>query len=291
MKKILVPVDFSSTAENAANYATDLAFNIGARLELFHVFQLPVVSPVAASLVRPAEEYSQMEDDAKKALEKLLHKIEKKYEAAYHDYSLKPEVYAKFVRGEVDDEVYKYFTECKMNLIVMGLNSASKFSKILIGSNARKMIERHIPLLLIPGAYLFKKPKKIAFATDFSHSDISVLCALAEFAKPFNADILIMHTGYPASEPAGYKQKTEDFLNRVADRVNYRNIYHRHVNSERVKDGLDWIVENGQIDMLVMVHRKQGFFYRLFNGSYTLTMSDHIQIPLLVLPPEHRIPM
>jgi nucleotide-binding universal stress UspA family protein len=291
MKKILVPVDFSSTAENAANYATDLAFNIGARLELFHVFQLPMVSPVAASLVRLSEEYSQMEDDAKKTLEKLLHKIKKKYEAAYHDYSLKPEVYAKVVYGEVDDEVYKYFTECKMNLVVMGLNKASKFSKILIGSNARKMIERHIPLLLIPGAYLFKKPKKIAFATDFSHSDIPVLCALAEFAKPLNADILIMHTGHPASDQAGYKQKTEDFLNRVADRVNYRNIYHRQVNSERVKDGLDWIVENGQIDMLVMVHRKQGFFYRLFNGSYTLTMSDHIQIPLLVLPPEHRIPI
>ncbi|SDG43294.1 Nucleotide-binding universal stress protein, UspA family [Pedobacter terrae] len=289
MKKILVPVDFSPTAENAANYATDLAYNIGARLELFHVFQLPVVSPVAASLVWPSEEYKQMEDDAKKALEKLLHEVEKKYEATDHDYSLKPELYVKFVRGEVDDEVYKYFTECKMNLVIMGLNSASKFSKILVGSNARKMIERSIPLLLIPEGYPFKKPKKIAFATDFSHTDIPVLCALAEFAKPFNADILIMHTSHPAS--IGYKQKAEEFLNRVSDRVNYKNIYHRHVNSEQVKDGLDWIVENGQIDMLVMVHRKQGFFYRLFNGSYTLTMSDHIQIPLLVLPPEHRIPM
>lgn len=289
MKKILVPVDFSPAAENAANYATDLAYNIGARLELFHVFQLPVVSPLAESLVWASEEYNQMEDDAKKALKKLLQEVEKKYEDTDHDYSLKPEVSVKFVRGEVDDEVYKYFTEFKMNLVVMGLNSASKFSKILVGSNARKMIERSIPLLLIPGGYPFKKPKKIAFATDFSHTDIPVLCALAEFAKPFNADILIMHTGHPASK--GYKQKTEEFLNRVSDRVNYKNIYHRHVNSEQVKDGLDWIVENGQIDMLVMVHRKQGFFYRLFNGSYTLTMSDHIPIPLLVLPPEHRIPM
>ncbi|RLJ79639.1 universal stress protein [Pedobacter alluvionis] len=291
MKKILVPVDFSPAAENAANYATDLAYNIGARIELFNVFQVPVVSPVAASMVWPYQEYSQMEDDAKKALEKLLHKVEKKYEAAYQDYSLKPEVYARSVRGEVDDEVYKYFTECKMNLVVMGLNSASKFSKILIGSNARKMIEREIPLLLIPTGYQFRKPKKIAFATDFSHSDIPVLCALAEFAKPFNADILIMHTGNSTSDPAVYKETMEGFLNRVADRVNYRNIYHRHVNSKRVKDGLDWIVENGQIDMLAMVHRKHGFFYRLFNGSYTLNMSDHIQIPLLVLPPEHRIPM
>jgi len=291
MKKILVPVDFSPTAENAANYAIDLACNIGARLALINVFQVPVVPPVAASMVWPYEDYSQMEDEAKAALAKLLHQLEKKYEAAAHTHSPKPAVYAKSVRGEVDEEVYQYFTECKMNLVVMGLNSASKFSKILIGSNARKMIERAIPLLLIPAGYQFKKPKKIAFATDFSHSDIQVLCALAEFAKPFGADILIVHTGHPASDQPVYKETAEDFLNRVADRVNYRNIYHRHVNSERVKDGLDWIVENGQIDMLTMVHRKQGFFYRLFNGSYTLNMSDHIQIPLLVLPPEHRTPM
>ncbi|AZI26759.1 hypothetical protein EA772_15970 [Pedobacter sp. G11] len=41
MKKILVPVDFSATAENAADYATDLAHGIGARVELLNVFQFP----------------------------------------------------------------------------------------------------------------------------------------------------------------------------------------------------------------------------------------------------------
>jgi nucleotide-binding universal stress UspA family protein len=291
MKKILVPVDFSATAENAADYATHLAYNIGARIELLNVFRVPEVSPVASSLVWPAEEYSLMEEDAKKGLADLVVKVDEKYKTAYQDFSFKPEVFGRSVRGEVDDEVYKYFTACKMNLVVIGLNSASKLSKILIGSNARKMIAREIPLLLIPAAYQFKKPKKIAFATDFSHSDIPVLCALAEFAKPFNADILIVHTGNSQSDPAVSKQITEDFLNRVADRVNYRHIYHRHVNTEGIQEGLDWIIENGQIDILAMVHRKHSFFHRLLKGSYTLNMSDHIQIPLLVLPPEHNIPM
>lgn len=291
MKKILVPVDFSATAENAADYATDLAHGIGARVELLNVFQVPEFSPAAASLVWPLEEYKLIEDDAKKALGKLVEKVEEKYKKAHHELGFKAEVFGKSVRGEVEQEVSKYFTECKMNLVVAGLNHADKLTKTLMGSVARKIIEEEIPVLLIPAGYRFKKPKKIAFATDFSHSDIPVLCTLAEFAKPFNADILITHTGHSKSEPEGYKHTTEDFLNRVADRVNYRNIYHRHINSERIKDGLDWIVENGQIDILTMVHRKHGFFHRLLKGSYTLNMSDHIQIPLLVLPPSHNIPM
>lgn len=172
-----------------------------------------------------------------------------------------------------------------------GLNRADKLTKTLMGSVARKIIGEEIPVLLIPAGYRFKKPKKIAFATDFSHSDIHVLCALAEFAKPFNADILITHTGNSKSDPEVDKHSTEEFLNWVADRVNYRNIYYRHINSERIKDGLDWIVENGQIDILTMVHRKHSFFHQLLKGSYTLNMSDHIQIPLLVLPPSHNIPM
>lgn len=263
MKKILVAVDFSAAAENAADYATNLAHGIGARVELLNVFQVPEFSPAAASLVWPLEEYKLIEQEAKKALNQLVEKVEEKYKMAHHEPGFKAEVFGRSVRGEVEQEVSKYFADCKMNLVVAGLNRADKLTKTLMGSVARKIIEQEIPVLLIPAGYRFKKPKKIAFATDFSHSDIPVLCTLAEFAKPFNADILITHTGNSQSDPRLHKQETEDFLNRVADRVNYRNIYHRHVNSERVQDGLNWIVENGQIDILAMVHRKHSFFHRL----------------------------
>jgi len=290
MKKILVPVDFSAIAENAADYATDLAYAIGARVELLNVFQVPEFSPVAASLVWPIEEYKFIEDNAKKALSNMVDRVEKKYKKAHHEPGFKAEVFGRLIRGEVAEEVGKYFTEGKMNLVVTGLNHADNLTKMLMGSVARKIIGQEIPVLLVPAGYRFKKPKKIAFATDFSHSDIPVLCALAEFAKPFSADILITHTDHSRSGSTDLNQST-DFLNRVADRVNYRHIYLRHVNSQGIKEGLDWIVENGQIDILAMVHRKHDFFYRLFNGSYTMNMSDHIPIPLLALPPEHKVPM
>lgn len=291
MKKILVPVDFSPAAANAACYAVNLAYHNGAKVELLNVFQVPEIYPMEGTLVLPFEDYGDVENEAKNALGKLVDNVDRKFKNKYEESNFQPVVVGKSVCGEVDDEVRKYFMDGKMNLIIIGLNSASKLSKILVGSNARKLIAQEVPLMLIPSEYEFKKPKKVAFATDFSAGDIAVLSALAEFVKPFNTDILIMHTDNPNSNSAVGKQATKDFLNRVTDKVNYRNIYYRHINSERIEDGLDWIVENGQVDILAMVHRKHSFLHRLVKGSYTLNMSDHIQIPLLVLPPDHSIPM
>lgn len=290
MKKILVPVDFSATAENAADYATDLAHGIGARVELVNVFQMPEFSPAAASLVWPHEQYKLLEEDAKKALNKLVGKVEQKFKKAHHELDFKAEVFGRLLHGKIDQEVGKYFAECKMNLIVAGLNRADRLMKAFKGNITRKIIELKMPVLFIPSCCRFNNPKKIAFATDLTSSDISVLCTLAELAKPFNAEILIMHSD-DANGPEISLQQIADFLQLVAGKVNYRNIYFRQVKSEQVKDGLDWIVENGQIDILTMVHRKHGFLHHLIKGSYTVDMSDHIQIPLLVLPPAYCIPV
>lgn len=40
MKTILVPVDFSSVSDNAADYAVELANKMKAKILLFHVYSL-----------------------------------------------------------------------------------------------------------------------------------------------------------------------------------------------------------------------------------------------------------
>ena len=52
MKTIIVATDFSATAWNAANYATDMALAINADIFLLHIYQIPVIYsevPVAFS--------------------------------------------------------------------------------------------------------------------------------------------------------------------------------------------------------------------------------------------------
>lgn len=287
MKKILVPIDFSATSQNAAHYAASLACSIQARVELMNVFQVPVESPMAASLVWPLEEYAQLENQSREGLKNLADNISSSIRDSYEVLDFKPPITTHAAAGEVTDEISQYFRSEKMNLVVAGINKGKAFSRFLLGSKVRQMIERsHLPLMLIPEDFKFKKLHKIAFATDLNSGDVRLLCLLVALAEPFDAEILIMHAADSRMDDDQSRQGAENFLNEVAGKVDYRKIYYRHVNSQRVKDGLDWIVENGQIDLLVMVHRKHRFLERILKGSYTKQMASHIDLPLLVLSPD-----
>jgi hypothetical protein len=41
MKRIVVPVDFSATASNSADFAANLASFYGAELWLYHAYEIP----------------------------------------------------------------------------------------------------------------------------------------------------------------------------------------------------------------------------------------------------------
>ena len=47
MKKILVPIDFSETSDNAFVYALEMAKRLKAELVLLHTFELPIVDSQA----------------------------------------------------------------------------------------------------------------------------------------------------------------------------------------------------------------------------------------------------
>jgi hypothetical protein len=53
-----------------------------------------------------------------------------------------------------------------------------------------------------------------------------------------------------------------------------------------VDNGLDWLAEYGQMQVLAMVHRQHNVLHKLFRGSYTQRLKKRIFIPLMVFPPD-----
>ena len=70
----------------------------------------------------------------------------------------------------------------------------------------------------------------------------------------------------------------------VSSEINYKKIFYRTIKSKSVTNGLDWLADNEEIDLLVLVHRKRNFFQRLLEGSVTHRMANHLTKPLLVYP-------
>ena len=75
MKTIVVPTDFSASAEHASIYAAELAKSINATVLLLHVYQMPITMSDFPVLIISAEE---LKNNADKGLQRAKEAAEKK---------------------------------------------------------------------------------------------------------------------------------------------------------------------------------------------------------------------
>ncbi len=81
-----------------------------------------------------------------------------------------------------------------------------------------------------------------------SEQDIDIIHCMAGLAAHFNAEILIAHVSDDKAEDVEHQRKISAFLSDVTCKINYHNIYYRHINQDDVDEGLDWLAEHGLID-------------------------------------------
>lgn len=285
MKTILVPTDFSAPANNAARYALQLAKSMKTGIRLCSAISVPIEAPMAPQVVWPLEDYTSIKNSITAQLELSVEKLKEQAEIPPPGYQ--PAIGYSSEVGSVTEVIRNVMDEQKMSLVVMGMSGAGGLSRFFLGSNSRELIEKaNFPVILIPADFIYKPIKKIAFATDLSKGDTEVIHSLAGMARYFNAEILVSHVTDEKYESPEEKQAIANFLSEVSDKVNYPKIYYRHVRSIDIDQGLNWLYEHSQIDILAMVHRPHHFLSKLIRGSHTQRLAKHITIPLLVFPPD-----
>ncbi|WP_285058706.1 universal stress protein [Pedobacter ginsengisoli] len=285
MKPILVPTDFSDSAENAAWYALHIARYMKTNIELCHAFLVPAEYSMAGQAAFPAYDYSTLKAETSAQLVDLARKLDEKNHTAASKYSFHPGIKCVSEAGVVPEIVGKLVEENPKQLVVLGMSDIGATAKFILGSSSRNLIEKGgFPLLLIPSGFAFNEVRKIAFATDLRAEDIKVLHSLAGFARYFDAEIVVTHVSDEKRQSNKHLKREDEFLSNITSKVDYDKIFFRRINNSRVSEGLDWLSSHGHIDILVMIHRPLGFLDRLFKGSYTKNQADHINIPLLVFP-------
>lgn len=285
MKRLLVPIDFSKPAENAAHYALQLAKYLKANITLCNVFLLPATVPATAQVSLPGYEYDTLKEENRQELEVIAKRLRTEDKTLPAPDFFHPVIESISEAGGVKDVIVQLAEDKKAEMVVMGMTGAGPISRFLFGSVSRNMIDSaESPLLLVPSGFVFQKIAKIAFATDLSESDIEVIHSLSGLARYFNADLVVIHITEDMQEDKAQQKKADSFLNDITCKVNYDKIYYRHMLHTDVEKGLDWISENDFIDMLVMVRRNLGFLDRLFSISHTHRKASHLKVPLLILP-------
>jgi nucleotide-binding universal stress UspA family protein len=282
MKTLLLPTDFSADAKHAVEYGYNIACHIQANVVLCNAFIVPSEVPQAGMVVWPLANYNALIKDNTDALNDLKKHLESKKA----DTGFSPVIDLVNETGKVTEVVRNIIATKNIDMVVAGVHRAG-LSSLLIGNHTKKLIDFITsPLLLVPPHAKIKAPDKIAFATDFKHpeKDLELLHNLVPFAKALGAEIFITHVYNEKDHKDNFKVWFSQFLTDLSKKADYPFIFSKVIRSANAVSGFDKLCKQGEMDMLIMVHRPHSFFENLFKGSHTQKMADHINIPLLIFP-------
>ncbi len=271
MKTILMPTDFSKTANNAADYAVEIAKLTNAKVILMHVFHLPMVASDIPVVMPSIDELERNSMKQLTACEKTLH--------AKHGKNILIE--KKAVLGFVIDEVSDIVSSKKVDLIVMGITGDGKLSE-LIGTNATGVIKNvDCPTLIVPQNAKYKKVHNVALACDYEEiSDSPAIKKIKMFLGIFKANLMIFNVVEPTAKPVFETAYSETKIKNVFENIKY-SVYFPE--NDDLVFGINDFVDKHNVDMLIMIPQKHNFLAHLFQQTNTKKVAFHTHVPLLAI--------
>ncbi len=271
MKTILIPSDFSKTANNAACYAMELAKFINAKVILLNVYHIPYIVTEAPILIPSLDE---IEIESIKRITDCEKELQNKYGK-----SVSIEKMAR--AGYLVDEIKDIVKERKIDLIVMGISDNGKLSEF-IGSNAIKVTKNiNCQTLIIPEESKFKKIENIAFACDYeSTTDSPAIKQLKIFVQLFNAKLMIFNVLKPHTEPSYSHAISGLKIENIFEDTNHLVYFPEN---EDLVLAINEFVEKHNVDILVMMPKKHNLFAHLFQQTKTKKVAFNSHIPLLAI--------
>lgn len=139
-KKILCPVDFSKGSEEAIAKAEELALALGAELELFHAYQLPLVALPDSSVMLSPTFITDMTQRAERELER--HRAEVAADGVV--------VSTQLSEGDASHAIVERARTTGAAMIVMGTHGRGGFRRFLLGSTAQRVLRTaSVPVLTV----------------------------------------------------------------------------------------------------------------------------------------------
>lgn len=284
MKTILVLTDFSTRAGYAAEFAMHIAIKSKANLILCHVIEITFHNADDAEFSWPAPDHLMLKNKSILELKELAKRLEKLIPQDNEGTVFKPFINCITNFGLLTEVTKNVIHEKSVNLVVTGSHKSNGLARYLLGRHTYAVLDKiNCPVLLVPKNLKFKGINIIAYATDLNFNNQKVIQYLVDMAKPFKATIAVNHIS-PIEFPGTMsEQAMRCSLNEQLGPDHPLVAYHT-IKGDNVKENILEMTGEGGVDILALVHKRVGFFERLFHASISKQMADDAVVPLLVLP-------
>ncbi len=257
MQTVIVPVDFSENSLKAARYATQLLTgHYGVNMILHHVYE-------------KSGQASEASDNLEKLKDNLM-------TIGIVKITTLAEEGTDFIV-----ELDKLARHQQADLIIMGITGRTTLGQTFIGSNTLKMVQQKVcPVLIIPENANYKDVKNVLLTSDFKNVHSSTPSVpIKKVLKTFNPNLHIMNV-----DSEHYVALTEEYQN---EKVKLNEMF-RDFNPEfyflglqDVDEAINQFAQDKNVDMIIVVHKGQSLFSKLFVKSHTKKLVYHSNIPVL----------
>lgn len=270
MSLIITATDFSDVAENAVNYACQLAVAHNARVIVVHSFMLPVMFsdvPMPGSIVNDEQK------DAEEQMKKLIQDLNTRYPGLQVD--------GNVIYGDTVDilESYKEGSNDPWMAIVgnSSLNVNNTWSESVL-INAFK--ELQYPVLAVPPGSSFRPVHRICFAMDNKPGGYeAAVRQLTDITRELNIELHVLNI-QPADKP--HEEPHKELL------AGLNPVYHLINEAADINDAILDFIQKNDFDWLIMMPRRHSFFDALLHKSHTRALVHNTHIPILAIHESHK---
>lgn len=271
MKTILVPTDFSKTAQNAVEVAASIATKSKAQIILLHVVE--EIEEGSFNVEGEAAASGDWEDRIFTA--KMIQKSKQQLSRAAGALAEAGINVKQLLRvGTPYHGIQAIITEHKADLVVMGTNGRSPLEDILVGSNTEKVIRRSsCPVLSVN-----KKParldfKSIVYAVSLRKDETTIPPLVRELQKLYGSTLHLVRVNTPGLfiNDKIAKERVREWAQLLKLEDFDVNIY----NDFSEEAGIINFADSVDADMIAMsTHGRTGISH-LLNGSIAEDVTNH----------------
>jgi nucleotide-binding universal stress UspA family protein len=268
-KKIICPTDFSSTADNAIDYAAKLAQIFWTELLLINIQKISPVSFTATYDINPGSYSEERIKNAAAALRGISDHLNRAFHiTSNYEVEISSKSIARAISSEGDKSV----------LFVVGSIGEDNIYQYVFGSQAFRIVRQsRCPVLIIPEKQDYRTIKKVLFIVTNQDKLSLPLKQLDTFLEKFEAKITFLITGNISTYESCRKQ-TENFYGSKISEIDFWN-----KNSREVLTALEEINETTGFDLMVIQEHERSLLQELIVTDPIRKISAHPNVPILVL--------
>lgn len=270
MINILIPTDFSDSAQNAIKYALKYFSNSAANFYLLHVS-----NQNKKILESQFAEDIAVETNSKNQLEEKVQILERiKTNVEHHFYAIEESI-------SILEAVRKNVALKRVNYVVLGTKMQHKNQSNKLGSTSTEIITKvKCTMLVVPNHLVFRNISNLAFPTDYTiRFKNKFLKTISETMKSQNAFLRVFEITF-SQHLNVHQSENKTFLSDFLKEMNSSN---HAVANNLITTSIHNLIELLQIDMIALSAKNLNIIQQLLFNPLDVSPFQPLKIPFLII--------